>query len=107
MSSLPDGGRHGEAQALPLPRLVRSQTGDSRGLQKVGAKKHELQRRSESGKEVLLCILSVKSHSLEQGRLQYEKVGSLRSTRAGACQSSCASSEKNVDPSRSMWTTRE
>ena len=39
MSSLPDGGRHTEAQTLPLPRLVGSQTGDSRGLQKVGAKR--------------------------------------------------------------------
>ena len=38
MSSLPDGGgRHRDAQALPVPRMVPSQTGDSRGLQKVGA----------------------------------------------------------------------
>ena len=37
MSSLLDGGSHREAQALPLPRMVRSQTGDSRGFQKVGA----------------------------------------------------------------------
>ena len=29
-SSLPHGGRHKEAQALPLSRMVRSQTGDSR-----------------------------------------------------------------------------
>ena len=44
MSSLPDGGRHREAQALPLPRMVRSQTGDSRGLQKVGAKSKNLNK---------------------------------------------------------------
>ena len=50
------------AQSLPLPRVVRSQTGDSRGFQKVGAKKQEPQRRSGSGKEVLLCILSVKAN---------------------------------------------
>ena len=42
MSGLPDGGRHREAPALPLARMVRSQTGDSRGLQKVGAKSKNL-----------------------------------------------------------------
>ena len=38
MSTLPDGGRHREAQALPLPRLVRSQTGDSRIFRKLKQK---------------------------------------------------------------------
>ena len=65
MSSLPDRGRHREAQALPLPRVVRSQTGDSRGLQKAGAKSKNLKERSGSGEEVLLCILSVKANGTE------------------------------------------
>ena len=38
MSSLPGGGRHREAQTLPLSRMVRSQTGDSRYFQKIGVK---------------------------------------------------------------------
>ena len=50
MSSLPDGGRHREAQALPLPRVIRSQTGDSRGLQKVGAKSKNLKEGVEVAK---------------------------------------------------------
>ena len=31
-----------KAQALPLPRMVRSQTGDPRGFYKVGAKREDL-----------------------------------------------------------------
>ena len=42
VSSLPDGGRHREAQALPLPGMVPSQTGDPRGLQKVETKSESL-----------------------------------------------------------------
>ena len=42
MSSVPGGGRHREAQAPPLSRMVRSQTGDSIGFQKVGAKSKNL-----------------------------------------------------------------
>ena len=42
MSSLSQGGRHRKAQALPLPRMVRGQTGDARGFQKVGAKSENL-----------------------------------------------------------------
>ena len=61
MSSLPSGGRHREAQALPLTRMVRSQTRDSRSFQESGSKKQEPQRRSGSGKEVLSNILSVKA----------------------------------------------
>ena len=44
MSSLPEGGRHRKAQASPLPRKVRGQTGDPRGFQKVGAKEWKWQR---------------------------------------------------------------
>ena len=50
MSSLPDGGRHREAQAIPLPRLVRGQTGDPRGFQEVGAKNKNLKEGVEVAK---------------------------------------------------------
>ena len=50
MSSLPEGGRHREAQALPLSRMVRSQTGDSRGFQKVGTKSKNLKEGVEMAK---------------------------------------------------------
>ena len=57
MSTLPGWGRHRKAQALPLPRVVRGQTGDPRGLSESGSKKkRKHQRRSGSGKEVLLYI---------------------------------------------------
>ena len=42
-----------KTQVLPLPRMVRGQTGGPRGFQKVGTKKREPQRRSGNGKEVL------------------------------------------------------
>ena len=38
VSSMPQGGRHRKAQALPLSRVAWSQAGNSGGLQKVGAK---------------------------------------------------------------------
>ena len=50
MSSLPDRGRHREAQALPLPRMVPSQTGDSRGFQEVEAKSKNLREGVEVAK---------------------------------------------------------
>ena len=50
MSCLPDGGRHREAQALPLPRMARSQTGDSRSFQEVGAKSKNLKEGVEVAK---------------------------------------------------------
>ena len=50
MSSLPDGGRYRETQTLPPPRMVRSQTGDPRGLQKVGAKSKNLKEEVEVAK---------------------------------------------------------
>ena len=37
MPRLSQRRRHGEAQALPLPRLERNQTWDPRGLKEVGA----------------------------------------------------------------------
>ena len=47
MSSLPDNGRHREAQALPLPRMARNQAGTSGCLQKVGAKGKNVGERVE------------------------------------------------------------
>ena len=52
MSSLPEGGRHRKAQALPLPRMVRSQTRDSRGFLEDGEQKSKNLKGSGSGKEV-------------------------------------------------------
>ena len=50
MSSLPDGGRHREAQALPLFRTARNQAGDSGRLHKVGAKSENVEERMELAK---------------------------------------------------------
>ena len=47
MSSLPDGGRHREAQALPLSGMARSKAGYSGILQKVGAKGENVEERME------------------------------------------------------------
>ena len=60
--SLSQRGRHREAQALPLPRMERGQTGDSRGVQKVEAKSQNFKKRSGSGKEVLSRVHSVKAN---------------------------------------------
>ena len=38
MSGPQERGRKRKAQAIPLPRMVRSQTRDSRSFQEVGAK---------------------------------------------------------------------
>ena len=48
-----------QCQAIPLPRMVRSQMGDSTSFQKVGAKSKNLKEGVEVAKEVLLNILSV------------------------------------------------
>ena len=48
--SLLHGGRHRKAQALPLPRMVRQQKGDPRGIQKVGAKSENFKERVEVAK---------------------------------------------------------
>ena len=45
--ALSQGGRYREAQALPLPRMVRNQKGDPRGFQKVGAKSQNFKERAE------------------------------------------------------------
>ena len=50
MSSLPNGGRHRKAQALPLSRTARNQGRDSRGLQKVGVRGENLTERVEVAK---------------------------------------------------------
>ena len=71
MSSLLDGGRHREAQALPLPRMIRSQTGDSKGVQKVGAKSKNL-KEWKWQRGFVEHPLSEKPK--EQEPLQYEKV---------------------------------
>ena len=47
-----------EKHAIPLPRLVRSQTGDSTSFSESWSNKQEPQRRSGSGKEVSLSVLS-------------------------------------------------
>ena len=73
MSSLPDRGRHREAQALPLPREVQSQTGDSRGFQEVGSKSKNI----EEGVEVAMryCCASSRRKPMEQRSFQFETVG--------------------------------
>ena len=54
------GGRQIKAQAFTFAQNgTRSDEGDPRGLQKVGAKKPRPQKRSGSGKEVLPRIHSV------------------------------------------------
>ena len=50
MSSLQDGRRHRKAQALPLSRMARSQAGDSRALQEMGAKDEDVEERVEIAK---------------------------------------------------------
>ena len=60
VSSLPQGGRHRKAQALPLFKMARNQTADSGGLQKVGAKSENVKKRRLSGKGVLSRMHSVK-----------------------------------------------
>ena len=58
--------------------------GRSQRPSESGSKKRELQRRSESGKKVLLCILSVKAHGT--GATSVRESGSLRNTSTGVCQ---------------------
>ena len=50
MSTLPDGGRHREAQALPLSGMARSKAGYSRVLQTVGAQGENVEERMEVAK---------------------------------------------------------
>ena len=50
MPSLSQGVRHRKAQALPLPRMVRSQTVNPRSFQKVGAKRETLKEVVEVAK---------------------------------------------------------
>ena len=45
VSSLPDGGRHRESQALPLSGMARKKAGYSGVLQKVGAKGENVEER--------------------------------------------------------------
>ena len=47
VSSLPDGGRHREAHALPLSRMARSKAGNSGVLQNVGVKGKNVEERME------------------------------------------------------------
>ena len=65
MSSLPDRGKHIEAQALPLPREEQSQTGDSRGFQEVGTKSKNI----EEGVEVAMryCCASSRRKPMDRG----------------------------------------
>ena len=50
MSSMPGGGRHKEAQALPLSGMARSKAGYSGILQKVGAEGQNVEERMEVAK---------------------------------------------------------
>ena len=50
MSSLPDGGRHQKAQAVPLPGMARSEARYSGRLQEVGAKAENVKERMEMAK---------------------------------------------------------
>ena len=47
MSSMPIGGRHRKAQAVPLSRMARNQAGNSGCRQKVGAKGENVEERVE------------------------------------------------------------
>ena len=73
MLSLSQGGRHRKAQALPLPRMKRSQTRDSRSFQEAGAKSKNLKEGVEVAK--WYCWTSSQWKSMEQGPFQYEGVG--------------------------------
>ena len=50
MSSLPDGGIHREAQALPLSGMARIEAGYSERLQEVGAKDENFEEIVEMAK---------------------------------------------------------
>ena len=50
MSSLPAGGRHREAQALPLPEWHAVRREIPRGLQEMGAKGEDVEERVEMAK---------------------------------------------------------
>ena len=63
MPSLPPKGRQRTAQTPPLPRMVRSTTGDSRSLQKVGAKSENLKEGVEVAKGVIM------THPLSESQL--------------------------------------
>ena len=52
VSSLPDGGRHRKAQALPLPGMARSEARYSRKFSGNGSKRRQRQRKNGNGKEV-------------------------------------------------------
>ena len=64
MSSLPDGGRHREAQSLPLSGMARSKAGHSGILQEVGAKGENVEERMEMAKRKSRAS-SVKTNGIE------------------------------------------
>ena len=74
MPSMSQGGRHGKAQALPLPRMARNQRRDSRCFQKMVAKKKNIKEGVGLAKKVLLRIFQMKVNGT--GRpFQHEEVG--------------------------------
>ena len=73
MPSLSQGGRHRNAQALPLPRMVRSQTESSRCFQKVGANSENRKEGVEMAKRH--CNAPIQGKQMEQGSFQHDKVG--------------------------------
>ena len=70
-----------KSAALPLPVMVRDQTVEPRGFQKVGAKNENLKEGVEMAKRY--CNAFTQWKSMEQGPFQKNKGGSLRSTRVG------------------------
>ena len=86
MPSLSQGEEGTEKHRLyQLPRMVRSQTGDSRCFQKVGAKSENFKEGVEVAEEVLSRILSVKANGTE-GHFSMKKWESEKHRKLGSCE---------------------
>ena len=64
-AKLASGGRHREAQAPPLPRMVRGSDVRSQRLATSGSKRRERRRKNGSGKEAQSRTLSVKVNGIQ------------------------------------------
>ena len=80
MSSLPDGGRHREAEALPLSGMARSKAGYSGVLQKMGARTSMKEWKWQRG----LVALPLSGSQRNRGHFSVTK-WSPRSIEAGVC----------------------
>ena len=69
-----DGGRHKKAQALPVPRMARGQTGDPRGFQKSGSKDEHVEERVEVAKRYRRAPIPAEADGT--GPLQHDRGGS-------------------------------